>query len=232
MPYYIKVNGGSRKRFRFLGFKDRRNAHRHLFKHIVRLSDQDRNDSRSVDDPEEWSEVINDPPLKKTLPSRRKKAKKELAEVADCLIKNSKPATKSPCQCCQSATAIAEVDEKFKSILTAYEKVAEDAFEWGFNNPRRDGPRVLAYRDNGRTIKVKVVANRRVKAVGVLDPDTGNLRLVTCFRHGRGKKNRLVNRSDEMIKEQAGFKNMNKLVNLEVFQVPNGINGIRMIELE
>ena len=230
MPYNIKINGGQPMRFKFLGFTDRRNAHGHLFKHVVRISEQDREHARSIEDPEGWSNVIDDPPLNRTLPSRRKKAKKELAEVADCLIKNSKPATKSLCKCCQSATAIAEVDENFEPLLTAYEKVAEDAFEWGFKNPRRDGPRVLAYRD-GRTVKVKVVDNRRVKAVGLLDPDTGNLRLVTCYRQGRGK--RLVDRLDRMEKERVSYKKMDKLVSLEVYQASIDIySDKRRMELE
>ena len=213
MPREVCIDGGPPVTFNVVGFKDRKNAHRHLFKHVVRICDLNNDQLKSRNDTEDWNEVISDPPLAKSLQKRRIEAREALADVHGCWLNQQKRNLASCCVSCYDARVISEVDDKFAALLSKYENIAAQVFEWGFANPSQRYPRVLAFRDeDGKSIRIKAMDNRRFNAVGILDEKTGEVNLVTCFRDD--DKESLKKSCYQLDKERAG--NMQQGIHVDI----------------
>jgi hypothetical protein len=217
MGYKIRIAEGPFLPFSVDGFTSRRNAHRHLFKHVMRICEQSPDDARSADDPEAWSEIISDPPLKRSLEARRSRAIKELASVPQCSMAKKNDMDESICRECAAEDAIAAVDMKFQAVLASYESAGEDTFMWALENPSRHGPRWVVFLSERKTILIKAVDNRRVKVMGNLDPSHGFVRIISCYK--TSKKYNLNQRLLRQGCEKAGYKRMGLLINVEAKKV-------------
>jgi hypothetical protein len=176
----VRVDGCGLAPLRVVGFTSSRNAHAHLFKHVVRICGLARGELRTNEDPEQWDKMISNPPLSPGLEQRRREALTALADI-DCGLGREGKTELEVCKSCSDQAALQRTDAEFGGLLRAYEQVAEAALDWAIENPSRHGPRLLAWRDKGLVV-VQVVDSSKVKVVGVVSSGACDVSIVACYR--------------------------------------------------
>jgi hypothetical protein len=170
----IHIDGGPPQELELVGFFSRRDAHRHLMKHVIRISDADGVDT------ERWEEIVPNPPLEPDLDRRQTVGRKRLSDVPGCQLGGHRPV--DSCDGCHEKKAIRGVDQAFRDIFIAYEQAGQRVFQWAMENPARHGLRLTAYRTDTGGVRIKSADNRHVIAIGGVATEEGKVGLVSCFR--------------------------------------------------
>ena len=160
------------------GFTSGPNAHAHLLKHVLRLTEQSDPQRRADVDPEHWEKLIVAPSLTPRLAQRRQVALATLRKVDGCAAGQlAKASTQRICQTCQNREATRVVTGEMKTLLRAYVTVAEHALA-----SRQQAPQLsVAYRgDLGP--QLEVTDSRKVRVIVALDDTLSVARVVTCYR--------------------------------------------------
>lgn len=212
-PVMIRIDDNEPMALAVSGFTSSGQAHRHLFKHVVRVCALSKDALRSHEDPERWENIIDDPPLKASLEGRRRDALGKLEGITGCALGRSGKTPKDPCKNCTHSEAKRRVDAAVHELVQAYCDVAFDAFVWGLEHPSRSRPRLYAHRERGK-VKLVVVDERHVKAVGVFTTDPSSTSVVTCHRM-TGEQPLRVTRL-RLARESAGHRRSGSYVSLEL----------------
>ena len=118
---------GNEYRLETFAFSSSHNLHRHYFKHVARINQVDRSESK---DPECWHELLSEQTeLPKDLDSRRKQAKKRLRSVKPrCILASKAPTADDVCTVCKLRGAggglLQAVNQEFKEDFGVYEACA------------------------------------------------------------------------------------------------------------
>jgi hypothetical protein len=163
------------------GFTSAVNAHAHLLKHMLRMTGLSREAFPDERDPEQWSELVRDPPLATSVRKRRSTAFAMLQDVPGCEAGRRSPTDASPCDDCRDPAAIRAASGHLGALVSEYAAVATRALEWGARTNDRRSVRLLAYRTADCTF-VQTVDADHVKVVGILEETSGSVHIVTCFR--------------------------------------------------
>lgn len=161
------------------GFVTPWSEHAHLLKHVVRLTEQD--PARDARDTERWEEVLAEPPLPAELERRRERVLSVLRTVKGCVAGRERVTSGRPCDRCQDRGAMLVVSREMSALTTSYVAAAQAAVDAAFQNPDRQGPRLVAYRASRGRTKLETVDARHVRVAAVRDGPSGAF-LLTCFR--------------------------------------------------
>lgn len=193
------------------GFVHPRAAHLHLFKHVVRICDLPSEELSANRDPEEWEEILPNPPLVPDLHARRRIARRKLAEIDSCGLGPGRSREVLPCRSCSNADALRAVDQAFSDVLSAYLGAAREALDWAKRNASEKLPFLIAFRrSRGSDISVKFVDKRRVVGAGLLGGPRGSVFLLTCYRSTPARS--LQSLKLEFCRERAGLRAAGALV--------------------
>jgi hypothetical protein len=200
---------------RITRFTSLENGHRHLLKHVLRLTEVEPDERKTALDPEDWSNLVPSPPLEPNADRRRQKALAALREAAGCPAGVEGVTGGQPCVTCRNRSAVASVEERLGPLLREYERVAREALAWAFRTAGPQGPRALAYHGK-EGLAIETWSDERVRFIGALDVTTGEVRTITCFRdRSRSYKDRYL----ALQRERAGHKTRGTLVPLDGFTV-------------
>ncbi|MBI4704601.1 MAG: hypothetical protein HY744_26150 [Deltaproteobacteria bacterium] len=104
------------------------------------------------------------------------------------------------------------MDGAFRELLAAYEDAGKSVFAWALANPSRSGPRCVAFRTPRGEARLAAIDGRRVKAAGRLDPSSGTVELLTCYRVDRNRP--LKSHWLELCRERAGHKRIGTAIEI------------------
>lgn len=200
---------------RVAGFVNKKAAHLHLFKHVVRLCDLPPEELRTGRDPEKWSEIIPNPPLAPDLHARRRKAREKLVAIPSCGLNTGRPESASPCRLCSDEAAQRAVEDAFSDLLGAYLRAAREALQWAKRNVSEKIPFLIAFRQNGRPdVRLKFMDNRKVTGAGLLRTPGGEVVLLTCYRTDPARSFSALRLA--LARERAGHRNEGTLVPIQL----------------
>lgn len=213
--FRVRIDGDRVLNLGFTDFVTRKQAHVHLFKHVVRVSGLREDELTSTADPEEWSTEIPEPPLAGKLPARREQALAALREVESCRLGREGPTTEKPCNYCGDKRARSRVDKAFSDLLGAYVAAAHRVLRWSLENPARSKPRMLTYTDPLRdSVRIEVTDTGGNRAIGALDKGSDEIAIVSCYRSPKRRPYRAV--WQDICREQAGHRREGTAVSIEL----------------
>ncbi|MFO8071217.1 MAG: hypothetical protein R6V85_05005 [Polyangia bacterium] len=217
----VRIDKRDARELRIGDFVSRKVAHGHLFKHVVRVCGLDRPELSSKVDKEQWKRAIDTPPLNPDLKARRKQALSALEQAGGCALFEEAPTTGSPCSGCRDAKQQQRVDEKLGDLLGAYRAVAQQAVRFAFENPNHSKPRLAAFHCDSAAgtlhrdhVRFKTIDTRGVCVVGVVQEDSAELALISCYRAKRAESYRAV--WNDLSREMAGHRREGTSVDIEV----------------
>ena len=210
----VLIDGKKTVKLGCTDFVSRREAHSHLFKHVIRICCLTKSELSSELDPENWSSIIDSPPLKPGLRARKNTALKTLANCHGCTLGKDGLATDKPCTACKDSSAQASVDNAFKDLLGAYLGIAREAIEWALENPSARQPRLLSFLEPKRhNVRIKAIDNRGIRAVGVLSSSWEDIEMISCYR---SKTKSYAAAWRDMCREQAGHRKEGTSISIEI----------------
>jgi len=165
-------------RLQWRGFTSRRNLHRHLLKHVVRLFD----DVISEHDPERWEELWPSPTLEKRPSTRRKNTLDRLRQASPpCPMATTRPNEQSCQNCTDDTHAFNAADRKLEPRLKEYLQVVErelfSALRWDFGQ----GKTFLFQKPPGKMLpQLCTFSPERVVVVSAMGPK--DFRTITAYR--------------------------------------------------